>query len=281
MNILKNFKKKNYYSKPFPFFIIDNALSEKDYNFLKSDYKLISNHLRLNKDYNKNNIRLQISSEDFLNNDYLKHTSWHDFIIFHNSKEFVLNLLNIFHDDILKIYPNLENIINKTDSEFFTSMRTSKNLNKYEFVSDVQPGINTPVYKKSSVRGPHVDSPYELIGGLFYLRDQLDFSKGGDLVVHDAGENKVFFEGKAEVQNKKILKNIHTIPYSSNQCIFFLNSKRSIHSINERSITKYERNLTNFIIKRHIDNKPFFKLERKIAEKLKIITKNFVNKFFK
>jgi hypothetical protein len=68
-----------------------------------------------------------------------------------------------------------------------------ENLNKFDFVSDCQPGINTPVEYLSSVRGPHVDNPVELIGGLFYLRDEDDKSEGGDLLIYDTDE-KIYFK---------------------------------------------------------------------------------------
>jgi hypothetical protein len=274
MNILKNFEKKNYHSNPFPFFTISNAFSEKEYNMLESDYKIIVNHLKINKNYCENNVRLQISSEDFLNSDVLKRTSWHDFIFFHNSKEFILNLFDIFYEDIIKFYPNLEKIISKKDTQNFNNIRTKDNLNKYEFVSDVQPGINTPVYKKSSVRGPHVDNPVELIGGLFYLREKSDISEGGDLIIHDTNDNEIYFEGKAEVENQEALKPILRIPYSANHCVFFLNTIKSIHSITERSITNCNRNLTNIIIERYIDDNIFFKLKRK-----KNLINDLLNKF--
>ena len=132
MNILKNFKKKNYNSNPFPFFTINNAFTEKEYSILLSDYKLIISLLKLNKNYSENNIRLQISSEDFLNNNLLKKTSWYDFILFHNSKEFILNLFDIFYEDIIKFYPNLVKAINKKDNQNFNGIRTKNNLNKYE-----------------------------------------------------------------------------------------------------------------------------------------------------
>ena len=101
MNILKNFEKKNYHSNPFPFFTISNAFSEKEYSMLESDYKLIINQLKVNKNYSDNNVRLQISSKDFLNSEILKSTSWYDFIIFHNSKEFIFEGAEILKRDKL------------------------------------------------------------------------------------------------------------------------------------------------------------------------------------
>ena len=56
------------------------------------------------------------------------------------------------------------------------------------------------------MRGPHVDNPVEIFGGLFYLRDDNDICDGGDLEIYDTGNQKIYFEGKAEVQNTKCLK---------------------------------------------------------------------------
>ena len=41
--------------------------------------------------------------------------------------------------------------------------------------------MNSPVTRKSSVRGPHHDTPGELYGALLYFRDAADKSTGGDL----------------------------------------------------------------------------------------------------
>jgi hypothetical protein len=46
---------------------------------------------------------------------------------------------------------------------------------------DCQVGMNSPVSRKSSVRGPHHDTPGEVYAGLLYFRDAKDKSTGGDL----------------------------------------------------------------------------------------------------
>jgi len=272
LNILQNFKKENYFNYPFPFLEIDNALPQEIYTHLKNDYSIFDKYFSSHKEFNGNNKRIQISTEEILKNenDYKK-SIWYDFIKYHNSLEFFEQLLNIFDKDLIKIYPSVKKIFDeKKNNDFFLSYRSKNNNNKYEFVSDCQPGINTLTIKKSSVRGPHVDNPVELFGGLFYLRDENDNSSGGDLIIYEKFK-KIKFHKKAEVQNVKALKEFKKIQYKQNNCIFFLNTKDSIHSVSERSITNNKRYLTNLIFERYKNSNTFFSLDRE---------KNFLKKLF-
>ena len=85
-----------------------------------------------------------------------------------------------------KIYLKTKLLIDKSrDKENFLNYRSQLNINEFEFVSDCQPGINTAVKHLSSVGGAHVDNPVELIGGLFYLRDDNGHSSDGDLEIYE------------------------------------------------------------------------------------------------
>ena len=272
LNILQNFKIENYSDYPYPFFEIENALPEEVYTALKNDYSIFDKYFSQHKNFNSNNKRVQINSETILKNEKdFKKSIWYDFIKYHNSIEFFEQLINIFDKDLVKIYPSVKKIFNeKKNNKFFLSYRSVNNNDNYEFVSDCQPGINTPTIKKSSVRGPHVDNPVELFGGLFYLRDKNDKSTGGDLIIYEKSD-KIIFHKKAEVQNVKALKQFKKIKYKENNCIFFLNTKDSIHSVSERSITNNQRNLTNLIFERYKNSNSFFSLNRE---------KNFFKKLF-
>jgi len=272
LNILQNFKIENYFDYPYPFFEIENALPEEVYTALKNDYPIFNKYFSQDKNFNSNNKRVQINSETILNNeDDFKKSIWYDFIQYHNSIEFFEQLINIFDKDLIKIYPSIKKIFNeKKNDKFFLSYRSLDNNNNYEFVSDCQPGINTATFKKSSVRGPHVDNPVELFGGLFYLRDKNDKSTGGDLIIYEKFD-KIIFHKKAEVQNVKALKQFKKIKYKENNCIFFLNTIDSIHSVSERSITSNQRNLTNLIFERYKNSNSFFSLNRE---------KNFFKRLF-
>jgi hypothetical protein len=270
ISLLHKFSTKNYFSDPFPFFEIENALEENFYNHLKKDYELFEHYFKKTKSFHKNNIRLQICSQEFLNLDIFKKSSWYDFIIYHTSNDFFLELAKIFYEDLNKIYPNVIKIIEKNPKNML-NIRSLGNNNNYEFVSDCQPGINTPVTSRSSVRGPHVDNPAELFAGLFYLRDDKDTSDGGDLIIYKK-KRDIYFKGKAEVYNINDLIPFKKILYKKNCAVFFLNTENSIHSVTPREITAHCRNLTNLIFERYIYKNKFFEIKR---------NKNFISRLIK
>ena len=265
LSIIKNFKNENYNSYPFPFFEIENAYDEKTYSLLRKDYNLFHSYFKNDKKYNDNNIRLQISSKEFLNNNLFKKSIWHDFITYHSSKEFFLDLFEIFFEDMDKIYPDIVKIIenNKNNSNFL-NLRGIENNDKYNFVSDCQPGINTPSKFKSTVRDSHVDSPVELLAGLFYLRDDGDNSIGGDLeIMENTSKKSVLFHNKAEVLNVHDLRVVKLIRYKKNKVVFFMNTVNSIHRVTPRESCELPRNLTNIIFETYNQKDNLFKVNYK------------------
>jgi len=265
ISIIKKFKKQNYSSYPFPFFEIENAYDEKTYSLLRKDYNLFHSFFKKDKKYKDNNIRLQISSKEFLSNSLFTKSIWHDFIIYHSSKEFFLDLFEIFFEDMEKIYPDIVKIVeNEKNNSNFLGLREKENNENYIFVSDCQPGINTPTNFKSSVRDSHVDNPVELLAGLFYLKDEEDKTIGGDLEIMENIERKpLLFHDKAEVYNKSDLKVFKLIKYQKNKVVFFINTKNSIHRVTPRESCELPRNLTNIIFETYNQKDKLFKINYK------------------
>ena len=265
ISIIKKFKKQNYSSYPFPFFEIENAYDEKTYSLLRKDYNLFHSFFKKDKKYKDNNIRLQISSKEFLSNSLFTKSIWHDFIIYHSSKEFFLDLFEIFFEDMEKIYPDIVKIVeNEKNNSNFLGLREKENNENYIFVSDCQPGINTPTNFKSSVRDSHVDNPVELLAGLFYLKDEEDKTIGGDLEIMENIERKpLLFHNKAEVYNKSDLKVFKLIKYQKNKVVFFINTKNSIHRVTPRESCELPRNLTNIIFETYNQKDKLFKINYK------------------
>ena len=258
LNVLSNYKKEFYFAKPFPHIEIDNALNNDIYKKLEDEYKIIVSYLKKNHKF-ENNIRLQVSSKKILEDSFFKKTIWYDFVKFHTSKEFFNQIVDIFERDIGFNYSTIN--IDKSKEILGIRSNELKN-NKSNFVIDCQPGINTPVKQKSSVRGPHVDNPVELIGGLFYLKNDNDPTIGGDLNFFESSK-KIYFKGKAEVDNEKDLNLIKTIKYTKNKCVFFLNTLKTLHSVTPRTEGTYTRNLINFVIENYNIKNGYFQMPRK------------------
>ena len=213
ISIIKKFKKQNYSSYPFPFFEIENAYDEKTYSLLRKDYNLFHSFFKKDKKYKDNNIRLQISSKEFLSN----------------------SLFTKIYPDIVKIVENEKNNSN------FLGLREKENNENYIFVSDCQPGINTPTNFKSSVRDSHVDNPVELLAGLFYLKDEEDKTIGGDLEIMENIERKpLLFHDKAEVYNKSDLKVFKLIKYQKNKVVFLLIQKIPYTELHQGKVVNYQ-----------------------------------------
>ena len=199
LNILNNYKKEFYFNTPFPHIEIDNTLNDNIYKKLEDEYKIIVSYLEKNYKF-ENNVRLQINSKKILEDSFFKKTIWYDFVKFHTSKEFFDQIMNIFEKDIDFNYSS----INIDKSKEILGIRSNQlENNKSNFVIDCQPGINTPVKQKSSVRGPHVDNPVELIGGLFYLKNDKDMATGGDLNLFESSK-KFILKVKQKLITKKI-----------------------------------------------------------------------------
>jgi hypothetical protein len=274
ISILNRFDRNNYFSYPYPFFFIDNAYEDKIYSYLEGDYKLFHNYFEKNTQYKENNIRLQISTEEFFDSNLFQNSIWKDFVQFHTSKTFFLQLVDIFSEDMKKIYPKILDIIDKNKSnEDFLNIRNKKNIKEFQFVADCQPGINTPNLYKSSVRQSHLDNSAELFAGLFYLRDDLDDSSGGNMQVMEIKKNKkTVFHQKSLVKNQSDLNIFKEIKYEKNKVIFFMNTINSIHSVSPRSATSVPRNLTNIIFETYdIKNRLFseYKKRQNLLSKIK------------
>tara|TARA_Y100000591_G_scaffold332578_1_gene370483 strand:- start:82 stop:897 length:816 start_codon:yes stop_codon:yes gene_type:complete len=265
LNILSNFnKEKNYFKYPFPHIIIDEPIDEKDYNILAEEYKIIENHFSKLEDYKKNNIRLQFSDTEFkkLNLDTPK---WQEFIDFHTSISFYKKLVEIFIDDIKKFYPELVSELQELKTFDLNNKDSNKDIRLL-----CQPGINTPVVKENTFnRGPHIDKPNTIIAGLFYLKKDDDYSKGGDFVINEKS-GKISFVPKAEVKEVENVKLNKEVTYKKNKVVFFLNTIDSIHSVSVREKTDHCRRLVNFNLKYYGPKKTF---------KINYYKKNFFNLF--
>lgn len=216
---------------PYPHIAIENALLEPHYLELL-ETRPSAEWILSGRDPESNK-RIDLSAVQLLE----KGISgiWKDFIEYHISNDFWLEVLNIFGDCINLAYPNLllsgllgvePGIRRVTDKPFFL---------------DCNVGVNTPcVDGESSVRGPHLDNPVELFAGLLYMGS----GQGGDLMVNRLVKPPKFY-GKLEIE-EDCVEVVKTVPYKHNQFAMFLNTPLSIHSVTPRNSKDY-RNLVNVI----------------------------------
>lgn len=197
----------------------------------------------------ENNVRKDLSACALLKSKTLA-PIWKDFIEYHTSHDFYLQILDRFEKYFMEFYPQLGNL-----RDYKTAVRFGGE--KADIYLDCQLSINTPVTEKSTVSVPHVDSPLELFASLLYMK-QPDDDAGGDLVLQKAIRSPMF-HGKRRA-DLDCVRDYKTIPYAPNTYVCFVNSPLSIHSVTEREVTDKPRWLVNISLEFMDDAKPLFKV---------------------
>ncbi|SCA58825.1 hypothetical protein AB751O23_AQ_00190 [Chlamydiales bacterium SCGC AB-751-O23] len=247
-SLLNKASAKQVVLKPFPYLVIEDALEESLYRQIEEGYP---DFLKENPAFKKwNNKRVQIYGSDFVKNS--KHsTLLRSFVNYHLSQKFYLEVCELFSEAISQYYPELEKKIGKKIEDIKVAVRTQE-ATDVELFLDCQIGINTPVSKKTSVRGAHLDDVKKFFVGLFYLRQDEDISEGGDLLLYKVKKDYPLLDsdpnwGSNVVQDFSKIEAVAKVPYQRNVFIIFLNTKDSFHGVSEREETPYPRRLINVI----------------------------------
>lgn len=251
ISILKNASKKNINLDYFPYIVIEDAIDNDLYDKLNKEYPSLEEIINSeDKKSNKsNNKRCNMNSIYFNNKSNVSET-WKEFVNYHISNEFWLEILSLFKEDILKLHPNIEEKIGCKLEDISTHMRYSKETNSKEMEMECQIAMNTPVTSVSSVRGTHVDFPDKLYVGLFYMRSEEDDSQGGNLEIYKVKDNfKSQYNnlGKYKSINPKLVERVNTITYKKNCLVFFINCKHAVHAVSPRYPTHHNRRFVNFV----------------------------------
>ncbi len=272
-SLLQKYKKKNFFTDPFPHLIIENALPDNLYNDLSQ--KVPNNFI---ENIDTNNLRGNV----FLNqiNDNPEHELWTNFLKYHQSEEFFNEVFNIFRNDIEKIHVGISKKVEKIKKiSIFENENSSNkdtlNLNSYYC-------YNTPVKNTSSVRGIHLDFYNKLHIGLFYLRSKNDNTVGGNLALHKWRENYNLTKKKQILFTEKFKQlDLHTskikeIPYQKNTFFLAINSIDALHSVTMREKTNQVRQFCYFYSSLNYDLENF---KANLFEKLSIKDITLLQKF--
>lgn len=114
-------------------------------------------------------------------------------------------------------------------------------------VMDCQFRINTPVTERPSrVIHPHVDNPFKLYVGLFYVPEAAagGDGAGGDLVLYEeASAGGAQLNANRFVQDESAILPSRVVRYLANHGVVFLNTNRSIHGVTPREPTRRLRRM--------------------------------------
>lgn len=239
-SVLQNKKNIKLTIDPYPYFVIDDALPIDLYNSLNNafpDYQEIINSNYGIKTYEENTA-YRLNAFESLKKDNISE-EWKGFVSYHTSSEFMNEVFDIFEESIKQIYKvGKEKLPNSKN----TGIRFSGN---HYFNTDCQFVINTPTSGETQVIGPHLDNPKEFYAGLFYMKNDDDTSKGGNLTTHKFIGNPSFY-GKSRVREENV-NLVDEIEYKQNRLVVFLNTPYSIHGVTKRSKTNSYRKYMNII----------------------------------
>ena len=217
--------------KPFPHFVIENALSDSLYEKLDNTFPeefLIEDNTLVKKD--RGHTR-RLLYKDFKNSSFVDDI-WKEFANVHCSKNFFRIVTNYFFEQSLQdIYPTLSDKINQLDVQLRTN---DPEKDKNSVVTDFQFVANLPYGESHTSRTPHLDNPKEIYACLFYMRKKNDSSIGGGLDFYQAKKSALEAQHTNErAVNLDHLKYSKTVHYAKNTAVIFLNTRASYHGVQQ------------------------------------------------
>ena len=193
----------------------------------------------------KDNILLQRGAKEVLADESTS-PFWRAFFELHTSTGFLQEVVKLFGAEIHDNYPQLSTLDLKAGVRFRDSA---------PFLLDCQFAVNTPVKKAGSVRGPHLDDPKELFGGMVYMG-------GGSLDLYKWKGKRKFVGRKGMVKKAECAKGsvekAASITCNPGTVVLFLNTLDSIHGVAPRKKGDGFRSYLNLI--GEVD-KPLFDLK--------------------
>jgi hypothetical protein len=245
---------------PFPNVHVCDVLEETYYRALADAYpslEQISGESSLG-----DNAACLLSARDVLGNPLVAEI-WQDFFGYHTSAAFFCEMVKFWQAFIEQEYPELAGRFGKPASELSRAVRqrskekTTANL-RADMMLDCQFGMNSPVMRSGSVRGPHIDKPCKLYAALVYFRLPEDRYPGGDLELYRASSPRYPVDARLNVNSRHVTC-VKTVPYRANTLVMWLNTARSLHGVSPRPPTDVPRRYINILAESYsLDSDGFF-----------------------
>jgi hypothetical protein len=227
-------------SNPYPLILIDNFLKTEIYKEIAEKFpslKIFKN----NGDIEGNNTQIRIGFSDFSQKLDL---CWKELGSYFLNEDFFYNFCEFFKDDIKHWYPKIYSRLKNKNLKI--GIQGIDNFDDCDVLLDFQVGVNTPVKKVTSVRGPHLDNQKSLYTALCYLKDNDDITDSGHFTAYKLKPFRLISLGSSRSVNLSDVSNYKEIKYKSNRLVTFLNTKKSIHGVTQRELTDKVRKFFAF-----------------------------------
>jgi hypothetical protein len=265
-SILNNIRQDQITAEPFPHVHVPDALDKDYYEALAAGYPVLQDIAGARP--MQSNQAYLLSARDVLHNPSIPDI-WRNFFAYHTSAVFFREMVNFWLPFIDREYPDLSERFGKPVSALTTAIRqrskekTSENL-KADMMLDCQFGMNSPVTRFGSVRGPHIDKPYKLFAALIYFRHPDDDYAGGDLDLYRSTRSRYPVDARLNVAERYVTR-FKTIPYRPNTLIMWLNTPQSLHGVSPRPVTDVPRRYVNILAESYrLESDGFFSVRQGI-----------------
>ncbi len=243
MSLLSGIHESDVVAEPFPHVVVRNALDQALCARLMAEFPPVD--VVSQGRGQGSNRRFSYAASKVMADARISDT-WKQIVRQHIAQPFLDELLHVFRQPILALYPHFETTYGGLET-LRAGVRGTHNFHDADVLLDAQICVNTPVTTRpTSVRGPHVDRADKLFAGLFYLRPEGDDSQGGDLQLFRVTDrDAIRFRGRYTTDD--YVDPVATVTYERNTLIVFLNSWTSIHGVTVRSLTSHPRLFVNLI----------------------------------
>lgn len=229
-------------AEPFPHIIVENALPQDYYDALASSFPKLED-IPPEKAAG-NNARLDLLSswgEAMLPQERIP-PAWKSFMNDHTSADFSKKIFDLFPQIMMCISSAGHRHLNieRYGPDLADKLGLQAPVADVDIVGRVTLAANTPVSLRTSVRGPHVDSPRKAYVGLYYLADPNDDTHGGDLALFrwkDSAPQQPW----AQKIDPDLVEQVALIPYQPNTLVLMMCTHDSIHGVTPRDPTSYMR----------------------------------------
>jgi len=224
---------------PFPHLVIKDALDTTYYTKLMSTFPSLE---IVNGEKRKlsNNDATFLGAFDVLESSEIS-DEWKDFFRFHTSMDFVAQAMGLIGKPVAALHPSIASIVSEVRER---KLAIADSGEKADLYIQCQFGVNSSVWRESSVRTAHIDNPRKIYNALLYCRDPKDDSEGGDLVIYRFRNKPGFYGRRTAMPNR--IEEVTRIPYAANTLVLFANSPNSVHGVTPRRPTPHVRRYINF-----------------------------------
>jgi hypothetical protein len=231
-----------------PYIVIDEELPADYYRELEASFPVDAD-VAVVEALGSRNVHRR-SARDVIDDEHMP-AIWREFFAYHCSRAFFSEVCSLWAEEIERFHATIPNNFGKPLSTFSVGLRETGKAateanQRTDIVLDCQFSINLSQDKANPVRGPHLDSPYKLFAGLFYMRAAEDQSQGGDLEFFRLKRGRYPRPKPGKISADEV-ELVDRIAYATNRLVLFLNTPVSLHGVTPRSVSPLPRRYINLL----------------------------------